>query len=406
MKKYDLITPEGTRDLLFDESVAIRTIENRVRKIFTSNSYSEVITPGLEFYDVFNLKKRYFAQETMYKLSDNKGRLMVMRPDSTMPIARLVATRLREEALPLKLFYNQNIFRANPKNYARDDEITQSGIEIIGGDEKRADLEALTLAVEVLSACDADDYRLEIGDSAFFKTLISRLNADEEVSEEIRVAIETKNYPELNALLKPFEENDTVAALRALPKLFGDRIVFNKAADIFKDDETRAILNSLMEIYNSLEELGLGSKISVDFGLVNKADYYTGVLFRGYIEGCGMSVLSGGRYNTLIGDFGADLKATGFALNVNAVANVLIEKTNKTLLKKPDVFVYIEDGAFVKGVAHCHSLIGNGLIVDNSLFTDLHQAERYAIEKGIPEMHVVKSGGEITKIKLGGNDNG
>ena len=86
MKRYDLLTPEGTRDQLFDECLAKRTIQEKLRKIFTAYGYSEVITPGLEFYDVFNSKTRYFPPETMYKLVDGKNRLMVMRPDNTMPI--------------------------------------------------------------------------------------------------------------------------------------------------------------------------------------------------------------------------------------------------------------------------------------------------------------------------------
>ena len=146
MKSYDLITPEGTRDLLFDECVARKEAEDKLRAVFTAHGYSEVITPALEFYDVFNNKTRSFRQEDMYKLTDGKGRLMVMRPDSTMPIARIVATRLRDGVFPLKLFCSQNIYRCNPKMAGRDDEFMQSGVEIIGGDEKRSDLEALSLA--------------------------------------------------------------------------------------------------------------------------------------------------------------------------------------------------------------------------------------------------------------------
>lgn len=128
MKRYDLLTPEGTRDQLFDECLAKRTIQEKLRKIFTAYGYSEVITPGLEFYDVFNSKTRYFPPETMYKLVDGKNRLMVMRPDNTMPIARLAATRLREEKLPLKLYYNQSIFMVNPKNSGRDDDLPRAAL--------------------------------------------------------------------------------------------------------------------------------------------------------------------------------------------------------------------------------------------------------------------------------------
>ena len=110
MKKYDLITPEGTKDLLFDECIIRQAAEEKIHRIFKSRGYSEMITPGLEFFDVFNLNSSYFPQENLYKLTDSKGRLLVMRPDSTMTIARVIATRLRDAMLPLKLCYNQTVY--------------------------------------------------------------------------------------------------------------------------------------------------------------------------------------------------------------------------------------------------------------------------------------------------------
>ena len=88
MKINDLITPEGTKDLLFNECIIRQTIENRIHKIFRSHGYSELVTPSIEFYDVFNHNSRYFPQERLFKLTDCKGRLLVLRPDNTIPIAR------------------------------------------------------------------------------------------------------------------------------------------------------------------------------------------------------------------------------------------------------------------------------------------------------------------------------
>ena len=97
MKRYDLITPEGTRDLLFEGCLARRMVEDRLSKLFEGFGYSEVVTPGIEFYDLFMGSSRNFQQESLYKLTDSKGRLIVMRPDSTIPIARLASTRLQSE---------------------------------------------------------------------------------------------------------------------------------------------------------------------------------------------------------------------------------------------------------------------------------------------------------------------
>ena len=132
MKRYDLITPEGTRDLLFEECLARRSVERRLKELFARIGYSEVVTPGLEFFDVFNGSTRNFRTENLYKTFDSKGRIIVMRPDSTIPIARLVATRLKDTVMPLRLYYNQRIYENNALLKGRSDETVQAGIELIG----------------------------------------------------------------------------------------------------------------------------------------------------------------------------------------------------------------------------------------------------------------------------------
>ncbi len=395
LKRYDLLTPEGTRDLLFDECIAKRIIEERLRKIFSGYGYSEVVTPGLEFYDVFNGKVRYFPQETMYKLVDAKNRMMVLRPDSTMPIARLVATRLREEPLPLKLFYNQSIFMVNPKNSGRDDEFAQSGIEILGGNRKAADYEALVLAVKALSAC-TENFRLEIGESSIFRLLVAELNISADEAENIQALIETKNYPALNEALAPFS-GAAAEALRALPTLFGGEEVFVKAEQYMMTQKLKDKLCALRETYDALRGSGIEA-VTVDLGLVHKKNYYTGIIFRGYVEGYGSPALSGGRYDNLIGDFGRDVPAVGFAVNVEAAAKVLLKTLGAdTSLSAPvDVIVHAEHGAEVQGLRHCSELIDGGCTVTNSVFDTCEEAMEYARAKGIARVDLVSTDGSVS----------
>lgn len=394
MKKYDLLTPEGTRDLVFDECVALRKVEERLRTIFESHGYSEVITPGLEFFDVFFNKSRYLPQESMYKLSDGKGRLMVIRPDSTMPIARLVGTRLKDSKLPVKLFYNQTIYRANPKNSGRDDEFSQAGIEIIGGDTIRADMESLSIATEVMEAFETEDYRFEIGDSGFFRLLSAKLSFNENEMDALRVYVQTKNYPALKDMLSPYENDPYVAALIKLPELFGGSEVFDKAEKILPDEETKNILSSLKKIYNGLCDLGIKDKVTVDLGLIGKnEDYYTGIVFKGYIEGCGTHVLSGGRYDSLIAGFGVDTPATGFAINENAVAGIILKKQGKELMTPPDVLIFAEENCIVQSVKYCRKLISEGLRVDYADFATLEEAKEYAKTRNIKRLDVITPDG-------------
>ena len=389
MKNYDLITPEGTKDLLFEESMVRREIENNLHEIFKKSGYCEFITPGLEFYDVFNLNSSYFPQENLYKLTDSKGRLLVLRPDSTMPIARAVATRLKDATLPLRIFYNQNVYRTEPSLKGRSVEIGQTGIELIGSQMKTADLEVISMAAEALKACGLN-FSLEIGNIGVFKELVSRLEVSEREKEYIRQLIETKNFPALNDMLDSICSGNVTEALKKLPALFGGEEVFEKAKKVMPDEKITEILDELKEIYKDVSDIcGKDIEITVDLGLVNKTDYYTGLIIKGYLQGHGDEVLSGGRYNKLISEFGYDIPAVGFAVNVDAIAKVASKNANEIKVPVPDAIVYAEPGYEVSALKLAQKLRNKGEIVENALFDDLDLVRDYAKEKKISRIIVV-----------------
>ena len=394
MRRYDLITPEGTRDYLFEECYVKRAAEAEIHAIFKRMGYAELVTPGLEFYDVFDLNSRYFPQEELYKLTDSKGRLLVLRPDSTMPIARVVATRLKDAMLPLRLFYNQPVYRFEPSLKGRSDEIVQTGIELIGSSSRMADVEIISAAVSVLSSVGVN-YSLELGDVGIFRELMHSLNATPAQKEEIRSLIEEKNYPALNDLLDHMGDNRITKALKKLPTLFGGEEVFDKAAALFQDARIEMLLQQLKELYLEICELNQNGKITVDLGLVNKTDYYTGLVIKGYLEGCGEEVLSGGRYDKLLSEFGYDIPAVGMAVNVDAVASAAA-KLCKPQLPTPDVLVAAADGYEAQAVAVAEKFRREGRIVEHALFSDMELVHEYARDKNIGKIIIVSE--EITEV--------
>ncbi len=398
MKRYNTITPEGIRDLLFEECVARRKYEKLLRELFLGRGYNEVVTGGLEFYDVFASDTLHFPQEGMYKLTDNKGRLLVCRPDSTAPIARLVATRLRNETLPIRLFYNQDVYQMTKSLSGRSDEVVQMGIELIGSSSRRADLEVIITALDALMSCDSTDFRLEIGHIGFFNALTKSLPVPDETREEIRGFVETKNYAALSDLLDTIDDTKALAALRKLPSLFGGDEVIRTAAALFKSPETQEVLDYLKGIYDELSRLNLSEKVIIDLGLVHRKDYYTGIIFRGYIEGCGEQVLSGGRYDTLIADYGLNLPAIGFAADISAIASALSKEDQTVALRGADVLIFAETEYQMQGLAHEKELIGSGLRCEYCLFDTLLEAKDYAKQKGISRLHHVH--GEIDELTL------
>lgn len=393
MARYGSMVPEGTSDLLFKECEALRDVQARMTALFKSRGFNEVATPSLEFYDVFNGKA--MPQEIMYKLIDSKGRILVMRPDNTMPVVRVAATKLKDFQPPLRLFYSQNVFRVSPALSGRRDEIPQCGIELLGVSGIKADLEVIATAIDALKSVTGD-FRFEIGHVGFFKAIIDDLPYPDEEKEQIRRYIESKNYAALSQTLgESAKENAAGRALIELPKLFGGEEVFQRALKVAPNAAAADTIEYLRSIYDVLCRMGLSGKIMVDLGLVQQIEYYTGVAFRGYMQGSGEYVLSGGRYDGLSEGFGAKLAATGFAVNTEAVArNVdLLERTNR-----PDVLVFYELGCAKAAFEHIETLTSSGLVCEISDFDTLEETLGYARVKGIERVDAVGDGVKTVSV--------
>ena len=318
---------------------------------------------------------------------------------ATIPIARLAATRLKDSDTPLRLYYNQSVFSNNALLKGRSDEVVQAGIELIGGDNvKRADYEVLCTAVEALASFDKDNFRLEIGHIGYFKELVAQLNLEDDVIEEIRMLISSKNFPALNDLLDEIGDNDITRALKQLPSLFGGIEVLDKASDIYANDKITGILYNLRKVFNRLSSLGYEGKISVDLGIVSHTDYYTGIVFKGYLSEVGQSVLKGGRYDNLIGSFGKEMPAVGFGVNVDSVARHLERMGANPHVKPVDAVIFGEKGFVVEAIAYAQKLVREGSKVEHSLFNSFEETVEYARSKGISKVITVAD--EITETNV------
>ncbi|MBW7573730.1 ATP phosphoribosyltransferase regulatory subunit [Caproiciproducens faecalis] len=397
MKKYNKVTPEGTKDLLFEECLVRRNVEKTLKDVFSCRGFNEVVTPGLEFYDVFDPNFSGIGQEVMYKMSDHRGRLIVMRPDSTMPIARLAATRLQGLPKPIRLFYTQPIYRSNPALTGRSDETVQTGIELLGADGMRADLEVIVTAIEALGKC-VPDFRFELGHAGLFRALAEQLPITDDQREDIRSAIESKNYAALNGILDGLEESKQVTAMRTLPRLFGGEEVFARAEEFCSDEKSGGMLEYLHELYRSLSGRGLDDKMIVDLGLVQRNDYYTNIVFSAYVENCGDAVLLGGRYDRLLGYFDFPMPAIGFAMNVDAISKIMLERGKNCTVLPADVLVHGEAGFEMEALDYASTLIEKGLKCENSIFDTKEEAMGYAKTRGIRRFDCV--GNRIQTINL------
>jgi ATP phosphoribosyltransferase regulatory subunit len=315
--------------MLFEECAARNDVMSKLRDVFGDAGYREVCTPGFEFYDVFASgdKAEYYPQESMYKMTDARGRLVTVRPDNTIPIARMTASKLKGASLPIKLSYAQQVFRRQQELSGRSAEVMQMGVELIGASGFDSDVDMLSLAIRALDASSASPCRIEIGHVGIFNLLIDGVSASAEDKALIHRCIAAKNYAALDDALDRAENSGSpggghgaASILRRLPRLFGGQEALQDASKLMDgyDDKLTEMLSYLERLFAALAPDGDG-RVMIDLGLVNQAGYYSSLVFRGYAEDTGVPVLSGGRYDDLLSDFGEALPATGFGLDIDAL---------------------------------------------------------------------------------------
>lgn len=336
MNRYNISTPEGTRDLLFASCRALRKAENAIRATLEDKGYSEIITPAVEYYDVFAQANPELDQDTMLKIVDKSGRICVARPDNTTPIARIAATRLDDAALPVRLYYSQKVFRSVSGDHGHKGEFLQIGAELIGADGLHADLDILTAAFEALGSTGADNFRIELGHAEIYKALIEALGVDAATAESIRRLIENKSFAALGDVLTPYHNRPEAKALYAMPQLFGGIEVLDEVEVLTGNVRVLGAIAYLRRLYAALDEAGFGGSVMIDLGLVHEMDYYTGIMFRGYCGGAGAAILAGGRYNALCAKFGKDMPAGGFGIDVESVAESLAGNVPETASARRD----------------------------------------------------------------------
>ena len=267
--KLSVNTPEGTRDRLFAECMGRRQVQERLIRLFRQRGYREVSTPETEFYDLFARSGSAIPQEQMVQVFDQSGKLCVMRPDSTTPIARVAATKLRALPLPQRLYYDQTVYRAGPAHSGGNRELPQCGVELIGAAGMKADLEMVATAVDALRVCGASRFHVELGHAGFFRDVAARMELEEGEMERMRALIEGKNFAALRDMLAPFRENPASAALLRLSRLFGGPEVLDEAEALAGETEAVEYLRAL---YGELSAAGYGALVRFDLGMVHQID--------------------------------------------------------------------------------------------------------------------------------------
>ena len=319
-QRHTAQTPRGARDLMPDEVIRREKIMDRVKQVCRRSGYQRIVTPTFEMADALRPGLVPSLYDMAFKFFDREGRLMMLRPDLTTPIARLAAGPLRGHRLPMRLFTMGNIFRQTGEGGGREQEISQVGIELVGMSRPRGDVEAISLGLSVLHALGISAARVDIGSVEFLESVIRKLKLSAAAAEAVRHALRAHNLVEYQTLVRRLKiSGPQKKALEKLPYLRGPIQKTNSWGRVLSALGVTKPLSDFLALARAVARRSTASAVTVDLGLIRDFEYYTGVVFEFYQEGSGTLLGQGGRYDRLIGRFGYDVPATGFALDLQAL---------------------------------------------------------------------------------------
>jgi ATP phosphoribosyltransferase regulatory subunit len=312
--------PTGMRDHAPEATSARRRVVDGLLATFDRAGFARVITPAFEYEEVLALGLGDAARAaTLRFVEPSSGEVVALRPDITPQIARLIATRYRDESGPVRLCYEGTVVRLE-RGARGQREVMQAGVELAGVAGATGDAEAIALAVEALAAVGLRRPTIDLGHLGLAREALSALELPPAQLELVRRRIAKRDAAGLGELLR-----DALPPIRkfvmSLPELNGPPSLLSKLDRVPK--AARPAFAELREIVAALEKKRVDARLHVDLGEVRGFDYYTGVRFQAFVAGAASAVLQGGRYDGLLARYGRPSPAVGFAVDVDAVVGAL-----------------------------------------------------------------------------------
>lgn len=380
--------PSGVQDVLPRECRILGDIKRRLERKFSLSGFEPVVSATLEYYDTYSQIKNAVPQERLFKLSDTDGRLLVLRPDTTLSISRIAATKLKETRA--RLFYFADKWDLQNTGGLSSREIDQAGVECLGEEGAFSDAQTIAFAVECLKETGLSDFIIDIGHVGYFKGVLEECGLSEADAEEVRAFVNAKDGLNAERVLKRAGAGkDILNTVLALPSLFGGAEVLDKAEALTRNAQAQAAIAHLKKVNGILAEMGYEKYVCFDLGTVKRLSYYSGIVFSGLVKELGAPVLSGGRYDNLADDFGKHIPAVGFAVGLKRIL-VALERRGNLPEGDPVSVIVCEKGAEAEAYRLFLSMSSEGKRVRLSAEYGAEAAER---ERETGEVYYVTKDG-------------
>lgn len=340
--------PRGFRDVLFEEAREREAVIAQVTGLFASWGYDPVETPVVEEYRTLEAGVGPQLERTAFRLFDLDGSLLALRPEMTVPIARVAASRLADAPGPHRIRYASQVFREHASLRGQARQFTQVGVELIGERGAAADVEITLLLLGALREAGLASFVVALGTAEVLRGLLDRAEGPAEWREAVIEAAQARNLVELDRLADREDLSVVLAsALREVPRTTGGREALDRCRALIDPCGCGGALDAIEETWAVLEELGETDHLQLDFGLMRSLSYYTGLQVEAYAPGLGLPLAGGGRYDGVLSAYGRPAPAAGFALGLERLMIALAEQDRSPALEQLDAVLGGERAAEV-----------------------------------------------------------
>ncbi|WCG36157.1 ATP phosphoribosyltransferase regulatory subunit [Companilactobacillus farciminis] len=321
------LLPLGTRDEFGVRSEEKQRIIGVIQRHFNNLGFARISTPIIEKQAVF--QPYQLVNSKMYRLLDQEGDTIVLRPDLTLPIARFLSST--SIPLPQKFCYVGDIFRLSRSLSGSYNQLTQAGIELVGYQSTKAELECLVNIYDLSQEILDEQITIELGYADFAKIFLDIFTTDIDLRKQIAQALFDKKITEYERLISSFENQRLYPLLKKWPRLFGEPDdIFQELNQYELPESVTLRLKKIKEIVLLVRQVLPKQQLVIDLSSRAPQQYYTGLTFRGFAKSGEDYIFSGGRYDNLLANFQAQNEpAVGMGIDIDLLTDLCVKKFNR-----------------------------------------------------------------------------
>ena len=322
IEEYKYLIPEESMGVITENVNELRRVEEILRKVFNKYEFCEALIPLFEYVDLYKNVYTNFDEEKVFKYIGKDGKVIALRWDFTIPIARYYFLQNTEKEA--RYSYFGKVYRKEETYKGKSTENYQAGIELISSSVDEGNKECLDIMQECVSMLGLTNLKIELGSAKFFNRVCELIKDKTELIE----ILEKKNISEMEKFIEKHNEisQDLKELFMNLPKLCGDISMLEYVTSKTKDSILLDALEELKEIYNKMDNK---QDVIFDLSMCPTMEYYTSLMFKVYSKYSVEPIISGGRYDTLYKNFKKEVPAIGVGFYISEIVNTLEKEGDK-----------------------------------------------------------------------------